>query len=439
MSKYLFNGPNPPAFPERDKISYPYEVMVYKPDTDDFFLFYSNSQFSAQLIDGTQTIAFPVGSSCYLFMCNQDSMEWTGGLFEPTGEDSDNDEWYTIPTYASFVWCNRNICDADGNVVYVSSNSLSKFDRTSMMVGLLVGRIAGQRKKQPAPPVEPDAPSVDSGMYLYGTPSESGNIGLRVGDTVTYYDGVVAPELSVVDVLPYVAIVKLTKGTIRAVYSSIPILHNDSTGNIILGGVMGKYACYDIVESVWSNTVPTATTMNGYSVLTPVILWSNHDIENVDDVVRFAKSADPLSVSGLVGYSYRKSQLPILPDWDKTQYPYVFIQTRRGVLGTGMAFSRLYLSSIPATYYPDNITEDGTELAGPFVIYSGEHEFLHYSIQWNEGETQWKLTEGAQAEQERFQITTGMYPDKCWTNHAILDGTDGTVYLEASEPVPVYE
>ena len=40
---------------------------------------------------------------------------------------------------------------------------------------------------------QPDTPT--TAMYLYGTPNESGNIGLRDGDTVTYYDGAVLPEL----------------------------------------------------------------------------------------------------------------------------------------------------------------------------------------------------------------------------------------------------
>ena len=57
---------------------------------------------------------------------------------------------------------------------------------------------------------EPDEPGEVATMYLYGTPSESGNIGLRVGDTVTYYSGVVLPALPEWDktVYPYAVIVE---------------------------------------------------------------------------------------------------------------------------------------------------------------------------------------------------------------------------------------
>ena len=43
-------------------------------------------------------------------------------------------------------------------------------------------------------PVTPDEP-VTSKMYLYGTPRESGNIGLRKGESVTYYTGRVYSSL----------------------------------------------------------------------------------------------------------------------------------------------------------------------------------------------------------------------------------------------------
>lgn len=35
----------------------------------------------------------------------------------------------------------------------------------------------------------------EASMYLYGTPNESGNIGLRSGDSVSYYDGTVLDAL----------------------------------------------------------------------------------------------------------------------------------------------------------------------------------------------------------------------------------------------------
>lgn len=130
--------------------------------------------------------------------------------------------------------------------VLISSDGYILTDRNGVY---LIAAVAAE----PDEPAVPDEPGEVSTMYLYGTPSESGNIGLRVGDSVTYYSGAVAPNIPAIDELPNFAVVKMSDGTIRAAYSSAYAQYNVSTGNLILGGIMGKYAFSDLVDGAWVN------------------------------------------------------------------------------------------------------------------------------------------------------------------------------------------
>lgn len=177
----------------------------------------------------------------------------------------------------------------------------------------LIASVAAEpdEPEKPDAPEEPDEPEEVATMYLYGTPSESGNIGLRVGDTVTYYDGVVAPELPVLEGVPYMAVVKRTTAsgtTIHLLYSSIVAqeVTYDTHYSLVLAGVFGKYAQYDFENGTWVNVKPvTSTTLGSYSFLNHGVLWTNHNIKAYEDGVgSFVKheKSDPIPVSGIVEY-----------------------------------------------------------------------------------------------------------------------------------------
>jgi hypothetical protein len=162
-----------------------------------------------------------------------------------------------------------------------------------------------------AEPDEPDEPGEVATMYLYGTPSESGNIGLRVGDTVTYYDGAVATAYPEWDSVPYVAITKTDRYDCIAEYSSCPIVWVDEDTLGLAGeGTNRMYNTDVFKDGVWLVREPMENTLNswGEPLSFPLdygkILWSNHDIKNSSETeVMFVKSPDPIPIyNGIVEY-----------------------------------------------------------------------------------------------------------------------------------------
>ena len=102
-------------------------------------------------------------------------------------------------------------------------------------------------------------------------------------------------------------------------------------------------------------------------------------------------------------YSYNGVVLPKLPEWDREKYPYAVI----GYCNThGYVFSR---SSNPWT-----ANEYGNIFPTRFSTYYASDD-------------KWATTNGA------LEFITPI-----WTNTDILN-EDGSVYLAASDPIPVYE
>ena len=191
MAKYLYNGI--PLLDINtvwtDKTTYPYAILVVNAIETILHIspvpfIYNNPTVS---IDGV------AGSPKYRY----DSSGWV--------EDGTGSGY----TGSGVKWTNYDIIDTSDNSVYLAASEPVlvedpvpdnvNFDLKSFLIGFALGR-AG--KTLPPAQKEPVA-------YLYGTPSESGNIGLRVGDTVTYYNGAVLPALPEWDktVYPYAVIV----------------------------------------------------------------------------------------------------------------------------------------------------------------------------------------------------------------------------------------
>lgn len=112
-------------------------------------------------------------------------------------------------------------------------------------------------------------------------------------------------------------------------------------------------------------------------------------------------------------YSYNWVVLPKLPEWDKAKYPYASIH-----LDGSTGYYWLWLSTEPLSrgtlgfiQFPDGATGIGS------VYYPNEH------TSWPE----FTMDEG-----DIFTTSA------LWANYNILNA-NGTVYLEASDPVPVYE
>lgn len=134
-------------------------------------------------------------------------------------------------------------------------------------------------------------------LYLYGTPSESGNIGLRNGESVTMYDGAVLPPLPESD-MPYATIGKhlYYPDDYRLIFSTKPFKKSSGIISVIDTSVSVLVSDYNADTGEWGALNPY--TVNTYTF--QGAFWSNYDELNADGSVHRAKS-DPIPIyKGLV-------------------------------------------------------------------------------------------------------------------------------------------
>ena len=161
--------------------------------------------------------------------------------------------------------------------------------------------------------VKKDAPVLAT-QYLYGSPSDSGNIGLRSGDTVSYYDGAVLPKApDEIMAYSYVYIYEdvESKQYIAYGFDTKPyawMYENFLTSYETVkvdSGTYGSACWYSTVPEEWSGIETNKNVSDaalGYIRNKPsTIIWSNFDMNALDGTLALAAS-DPIPVSGLVGY-----------------------------------------------------------------------------------------------------------------------------------------
>ena len=130
-----------------------------------------------------------------------------------------------------------------------------------------------------------------------------------------------------------------------------------------------------------------------------------------------AQCAPPLKLPDKqpTAYSYNGVVLPKLPEWDKTVYPYAVITK------TSSGYALFVCQQEPAPR--PAISSD------PSYIWFGEYDYKPMKTNCYEPYSEWE------------DITaSSIYCSKniFWTDTDIYN-TDGTVYLAASSPIPVYE
>lgn len=135
---------------------------------------------------------------------------------------------------------------------------------------------------------------------FYGVPSETGNIGLRNGNTVTYYNGVVLPQLPDLneEVYPCAFITNDEGGQLFA--SSIAPLYALRDGkNYITApstNVTAKQYAHEDGKWVYKGFYPIM--YKGYTQLTPI--WSNSKIKDEISGNVFLADSDPIPVGDIV-------------------------------------------------------------------------------------------------------------------------------------------
>lgn len=120
-----------------------------------------------------------------------------------------------------------------------------------------------------------------------------------------------------------------------------------------------------------------------------------------------------------IAYLYNGVQLPKLPEWDRVAYPYAVI-VEKTPIGLRDTIATLYCYPLPMTYRNGRFERDTETI------------YVAYSI----GKSDVTWDEPIYYDEEHASSYLAYTP--FWSNFDILN-EDGTLYLAASEPTPVYE
>ncbi len=242
------------------------------------------------------------------------------------------------------------------------------------------------------------------------------------------YNGTVLPALPAWDkeTYPY-AVIQSSDSTNYYLYVTGSYRqYNDFTATdewySFLFNVPMLYAKFTLGDEGWSawkdfnETFPTSTGVE-IGGIKDYFIWTNTNLY-YGEVLAY-EASNPVPVQ-LVGYSYNGTVLPKLPEWDKTAYPYAYIGYQTMSLGT-MTWNRyyLYVSTQPFFVKPSGYT--GTIEDGHAVVYMTQLDM-----------TLWKDWDAYETNSE------SLCRDPTWANYDMFN-EDGTLFLSASDPVPVYE
>lgn len=132
-----------------------------------------------------------------------------------------------------------------------------------------------------------------------------------------------------------------------------------------------------------------------------------------------------------VGYSYNGVVLPKLPEWDKETYPYAYFYLYNG--------RYVFIAKDRAAVY-GWITVDGEEIRKVYSTYAaGETITIQRAYCENGAWTTPTVVYFENTATGSGSYTLRSETSPLWANFNIIDKDDGTTYLAASDPVPVYE
>ena len=133
-----------------------------------------------------------------------------------------------------------------------------------------------------------------------------------------------------------------------------------------------------------------------------------------------------------VAYLYNGVELPEIPEWDKTVYPYAVILLYENSIGSTVTKGYVsYIFAKPVTFFD----------SGTLGFYS---PYRAYSLKDSNGKItmspsgKWMLREDVTTTGEWYNVY-GIYYTPIWANCDLRMKESGELYLEASDPIPVYE
>ena len=132
----------------------------------------------------------------------------------------------------------------------------------------------------------------------------------------------------------------------------------------------------------------------------------------------------------ITGYSYNGTVLPALPDWDREMYPYAFLTYAESI-----ETADLYVSTVPFVGYS---YENPDYYNGISVYAPTGAEYYHYVK--DQSKQDWVMFPDFALDiikDKALSFGEEKLP-AVWSNHDIINTEDDSVYLAASDPIPVY-
>ena len=128
-------------------------------------------------------------------------------------------------------------------------------------------------------------------------------------------------------------------------------------------------------------------------------------------------------------YSYNGIVLPALPEWDKEQYPYALILGRASlaycIVSTVPLYRNKRMEGTVMETTDVKAKQDGSSIISTYDITNAD-----YPDSWQP----WGAETAFQADKT---VKSSTY-DVRWANYDVYN-KDNTIYLSASEPIPVLE
>lgn len=146
-----------------------------------------------------------------------------------------------------------------------------------------------------------------SDLCIYGVPSDSGNVGLRSGDTVTHYNGIVAPNIDkvwtdkVTDPFAVIANDRLVvfksyeQRTGTGLFAGERYVRFSDAG-YAENGYNDEFIAYDLTDGEW--VVSTSSTIKT-DIYFQYITWASFDLHNADGT-DYQVTMQPISVGEII-------------------------------------------------------------------------------------------------------------------------------------------
>lgn len=390
MTNYLYNGVELPALPAWNKAEYPYAYISVNPTKTMYFLFLCPIEL---IVDGS--LITPNGEEIQGLQCT------TYAPFSNWGEAQET--VYSGSGKIAPFWSNHDILNTDGSVYLAASdpipldyNTIIRWDgNTEGRVTVDLGGGVTVVK------VSDYVMSADEmrNCVIGATDISSGKTGaFKATDVIA--DGVV----NVVE--------DYENGVVALNTYFFPYVESFSNADVIaeLGGETGTYilaqcGLQQYVHFLAYNAAVTTPTLDRKSYLIGYL---------TGQALRRNRGKRVATM-----YSYNGTVLPKLPEWDRKTYPYCAI-CKRGKLNPGYHFWAFSEKPILYWFDSDTVSMKGSASGTPYVRCSIPLDGTSWSSLSSS-----TLLDSASA--------NGPF----WSNYDAYIGN--TLYLAASNPIPVYE